>query len=61
MGSSVGGRDLEIPLWAGTRSRHELDIAHRLVSRRVATWFWCRDTDLMSRHDFGSLDVATSK
>ena len=47
---------------------------HRGVSRRVATWFWCvatwlgarqekqcRDTDLMSRHDSGCLDVATSK
>ena len=44
MGGRGGGRDLdfwrhdlEIPLWAETRSRH------RLVSRRVATWFWCCD------------------
>ena len=34
MGSSVGGhdlefgrRDLEIPLWAKMRSRHEIDVA----------------------------------
>ena len=27
MGGSGGGRDLEIPLWAETRSRHEIDVA----------------------------------
>ena len=44
MGGSGGGRDLEfwrrdleIPLWVETRSRH------RLASKRVATWFRCHD------------------
>ena len=27
MGVSRGGRDLEIPLWVKTRSRHEIDVA----------------------------------
>ena len=39
---------------------------HRVASRRVATWFWCRDldrprwcrdTDLMSRHGLGCMVV----
>ena len=50
IGEAPGGRDMKL------MSRH-----------RVATWLEagqekrCRDTDLMSRHDYGCLNVATSK
>ena len=50
MGSSVGGRDLDfgVATWKShcgqERSRDMKSMSrHRLVSRRVATWFWCRD------------------
>ena len=45
MGDSGGGRDLdcwrrdlEISRWAGTRSRHEVDVATKVGLQEVATW-----------------------
>ena len=50
MGSSVGGRDLDfcVATWKShfgrKRGRNmKLMSRHRLVTRRVATWFWCCD------------------
>ena len=52
MGSSVGGRYLEFSVvtWKShcgqERGRDMKTMSrHRLVSRRVATWFWCCDLD----------------
>ena len=48
MGSSVGGRDLDfgVATWKshyGQKRGRDMKLMsrHRLVSRRVATWFWC--------------------
>ena len=38
MGNSMGGRDLEIPLWAETVSRHGFDVATWATVWEVATW-----------------------
>ena len=50
MGGSVGGRDLDfgVATWKSHYGQeHGRDMKmmsrHRLVSRRVATWVWCRD------------------
>ena len=50
MGGSVGGRDLDfgVASWKShcgqERGRDMKSMSrHRLVSKRVATWFYCRD------------------
>ena len=66
MRGTEAGRDLDfgVATWkshCGQKRGRDIKLMsrHRVASRRVATWFWCRDldwpewcrdTDLMSRH-----------
>ena len=55
---------VDVATWVGHPGGRDMKVMSR---HRVATWLEagqerrCRDTDMMSRHDTGYLDVATSK